>query len=164
MVAVFNVNKSAQTVSGVVQPRDVMGLVEAEPRVEDIAVYQRSTGTVTILNSKQSDLTVSLAEFGHDLVYFCARGSGCCCVWLPGQVSRSLGFRVCEASGIERAGALAGTGRLWRLPCERATRDQSGRQNPTRSCLYLLPAFAANSKREFRKQLADHEVELALAE
>jgi hypothetical protein len=164
MVAVFNVNKSAQTVSGVVQPRDVMGLVEAEPRVEDIAVYQRSTGTVTILNSKQSDLTVSLAEFGHDLFTFVPVDRG---VAVFGSLDKYLGPSALES--VRRQGSSV----LVRLPepgdfgaylakGPRAIKVD-GKTLPAHAYTYSQRLLRI-PKESFEKQLADHEVELALAE
>jgi raffinose synthase len=79
MVAVFNVNKSASAVSGVVRAQDIVDLTKDQRYGQGImredsvfergpiAIYQRSTGLVTLLDSQRLEVAVKLGEFGHDL-------------------------------------------------------------------------------------------------
>lgn len=68
MVAAFNVNKSVHDVAGALSAADVEGLAgsrgAAPPRV---AVYRRSSGQVTLLDTRHPTLPFSLGEFGFDL-------------------------------------------------------------------------------------------------
>lgn len=68
MVAAFNVNKSAQSVAGKLNITDVEGFQstgKSGPTM--VAVYRRSSGTVSLLDAKQASLPFSLDGFGFDL-------------------------------------------------------------------------------------------------
>jgi raffinose synthase len=69
VVAAFNVNKSATTVTGRIGTEDVEGLLPKEGNAvaAPVAVYQRSSGRVVLLDAKNRALQFSLADFGHDL-------------------------------------------------------------------------------------------------
>jgi raffinose synthase len=79
MLAVFNVNKAAQSESGTLRIQDVPELIDESHRESErgkqgfslgdkgVAVYQRSTGSITVLDFRHSEIPVKLGEFGHDL-------------------------------------------------------------------------------------------------
>jgi hypothetical protein len=68
-VAAFNVNKSAQSVAGKLNITDVEGFTDAGKvgPITRVAVYQRSSGLVSLLDAKQMSLPFSLAAFGYEL-------------------------------------------------------------------------------------------------
>lgn len=68
MVAAFNVNKSAQSVSGKLSVEDVEGLrAGGADGPTPVAVYQRSSGRAILLDAKQAALPFTLNSFGYDL-------------------------------------------------------------------------------------------------
>jgi raffinose synthase len=62
MVAAFNVDKAAKSETGELQAADVDGITGTE-----IAVYQRSSGRILLLNNGHPRTPFSLGEFGSDL-------------------------------------------------------------------------------------------------
>jgi raffinose synthase len=166
MVAVFNVNKSAKTVSGVVRTQDARGLVEpTQPaRAEGaIAVYRRSAGTVSILNSKQSELAINLSEFGHDLFTLVPVDQG---VAVFGSLDKYLGPAALVS--VERKGAsivvsLQEPGDfgayLARMP---HAVKVDGKTLPSHSFTYSRGLLRI-PKESFDKGSSDHRVQLVLA-
>jgi raffinose synthase len=68
MVAAFNVNKSAQNISGRITASDVPGINgPGKDAPEAIAVYQRSTGRAMLLDEKNAGVGFGLGGFGYDL-------------------------------------------------------------------------------------------------
>jgi hypothetical protein len=68
VVAAFDVNKTAAGVVGTLDAGDVVGLVD--PAARDsvaVAVYRRSTGRATLLDSEKPSLRFELARFGVEL-------------------------------------------------------------------------------------------------
>jgi raffinose synthase len=164
MVAVFNVNKSAQMVSGVVRPQDVSGLVNAQQYVKDFAVYRRSTGTVTILNSKRSDLAVELAEFGHDLFTFVPVDRG---VAVFGFLDKYLGPSALQSVRHQGSSVLVtlsepGDFGSYLAKAPRAIKVD-GKTLPAHLFTYSHRLLRI-PKESFEKELAGHEVELVVVE
>ncbi|HYG81656.1 MAG TPA: Sip1-related alpha-galactosidase, partial [Pyrinomonadaceae bacterium] len=69
VVAAFNVNKGARTVTGRISAEDVEGLLPAggNAGAAAVAVYQRSSRSVVLLTGQNASRQFSLADFGHDL-------------------------------------------------------------------------------------------------
>ena len=68
MIAAFNVNKSAQRVSGTIGVADVDALSSVEQNARaTVAVYQRSSQKITLLDSQRPALPFSLSDFAFDL-------------------------------------------------------------------------------------------------
>jgi raffinose synthase len=85
MLAVFNVNKSAARVSGVVRAEDVeMDLVGAD---RSVAAYQRGKGSAFLLDARSS-MTITLDGFGFDLFTFAPVNQG---VAVFGLLNKYLG-------------------------------------------------------------------------
>ncbi|HEY0376675.1 MAG TPA: Sip1-related alpha-galactosidase [Pyrinomonadaceae bacterium] len=68
VVAAFNVNKGAQTVTGRIGTEDVEGLLPREgSAAAPVAVYRRGRGRAVLLAGKNAAFQFTLADFGHDL-------------------------------------------------------------------------------------------------
>ncbi len=68
IIAAFNVNKSAQTLSGTLNATDVEGLNNAKTNTSArIAVYQRGSDRITLLDAKNPALPFTIGSSGYDL-------------------------------------------------------------------------------------------------
>jgi len=67
MVAAFNVNKTANQVTGAIGRKDLPQLLKITNTQQTVAVYQRRTGSVTLLDQRQTTLRFALDKFGFDL-------------------------------------------------------------------------------------------------
>jgi raffinose synthase len=67
MVAAFNVNKTANEVTGAISRKDLAHLLQTANTPETLAVYQRKTGTVTLLDQRQTAVRFVLDKFGFDV-------------------------------------------------------------------------------------------------
>lgn len=65
MVAAFNVNKTANQVTGTISRKDLSYLLRTA--IKTVAVYQRRTGSVALLDQRQTSIRFALDKFGFDL-------------------------------------------------------------------------------------------------
>jgi hypothetical protein len=175
MVAVFNVNKAAQSERGVLRIQDVPGLTDEslhrqgsanrspQTAEESVAVYQRSTGSVTVLDFKHPELPLKLGEFGHDLFTLVPVDQN---IAIFGSVDKYLGPAAIDS--VKRTGATV----LIRLiePGEFAAFLQS----PPHALKVDGKAVSAStykysgrllriSKESFDKTLSNHKIKIVLA-
>ncbi|HJQ24328.1 MAG TPA: Sip1-related alpha-galactosidase [Blastocatellia bacterium] len=79
MVATFNVNKRAAQVTGAVSASDVEGFVNrnaAQARPQAVAVYQRRTNRVILIDAQHPGASYRLDAFGFDLFTLVAAARG----------------------------------------------------------------------------------------
>src|SRR5215213_708105 len=67
MVAAFNVNKTVSQVAGTISQKDLPQLLGMANTAQAVAVYQRRTGLVTLLDQRQTTVRVVLDKFGFDI-------------------------------------------------------------------------------------------------
>jgi hypothetical protein len=97
MVATFNVNKSAESVTGIISRQDVEGF--SSPGVnETVAVYQRSQSRAILLDAQHSTLPVTLGSFGFDLFTLVPVNHG---VAIFGLLDKYLGAAAVVSQKIE---------------------------------------------------------------
>jgi raffinose synthase len=102
MVAAFNVNKGATTVTGRIGTEDVEGLLPKEgSAAAPVAVYQRSSGRAVLLDAKNRALQFSLADFGHDLFTLVPASRG---VAVFGLLDKYLGPAAVVSQKVESGG------------------------------------------------------------
>src|SRR5215216_2369935 len=67
MIAAFNVNKTANQVMGTISRKDLPHLLQKANTTQTVAVYQRRTGLVALLDQRQTSIRFVLDKFGFDL-------------------------------------------------------------------------------------------------
>jgi hypothetical protein len=101
MIAAFNVNKSAQNIAGRISAADVESIFKPEiNRSATIAVYQRSSNQILLLDEEHRTLPFSLGSFGYDLFTLAPVSQG---LGVFGLLDKYLGPAAVVSQKIEKS-------------------------------------------------------------